>query len=121
MTAAPKLLMTLWMMMLPTEIKLCCKMLGMAMTANRPKWFHEKIFTFPSVGIFAKRRKTTTSASTQLIPWHKNVAQATPATPMLNAVTNRISTAILDVDEQVRKINGVLESPSAEKMPVATL
>ena len=34
MTAAPKLLMTLWMMMLPTEMKLCCKMLGIAMTAK---------------------------------------------------------------------------------------
>ena len=28
---------------------------------------------------------------------------------------------MFDVDEQARKINGVLESPSAEKMPVATL
>ena len=72
-------------------------------------------------GAFAKRRKTTTSASTQLTPWHKNVAHATPATPISNAVTNRISTAMFDVDEQARKINGVLESPSAEKMPVATL
>ena len=96
-------------------------MLGMAMTANRPKWFHEKMRTRPSVGSFTKRRKTTTSASTQLTPWHKNVAHATPATPMLNAVTNRISTAMLEVDEHARKINGVLESPSAEKMPVATL
>ena len=102
-------------------MKLCCKMLGMAMTAKRPKWFHEKTGTLPSVGILEKRRKTTTSASTQLTPWHKNVAQATPATPMSNAVTNRISTAMLDVDEQARKINGVLESPSAEKIPVATL
>ena len=121
MTAAPKLLMTLWMMMLPTEMKLCCRMLGTAMTAKRPRWLHEKTATFPDVGIFANRRNTTTSASTQLTPWQRNVAQATPATPMSNAVTNRMSTAMLDVDEQARKINGVFESPRAEKMPVATL
>ena len=40
---------------------------------------------------------------------------------MPKAVTNRISAPILDSDEQARKMNGVRESPSAEKMPVATL
>ena len=107
--------------MLPTEMKLCCRMLGTAMTAKRPRWLHEKTATFPDVGIFANRRNTTTSASTQLTPWQRNVAHATPATPILNAVTNRISMKMLLVEDAARKINGVLESPSAEKMPVATL
>ena len=53
--------------------------------------------------------------------WEMSVAQATPATPMLNAVTNRISTRMLLVEEIARKMNGVRESPIAEKMPVATL
>ena len=96
-------------------------MLGIATTAIWPSIFQENQTRSPSLGTARTRRATTHRESTQLTPWHKNVAQATPATPMLNAVTNRISTAILDVDEQARKINGVLESPSAEKMPVATL
>ena len=91
MTAAPKLLMTLWMMMLPTEMKLCCRMLGTAMTAKRPRWLHEKTATFPDVGIFANRRNTTTSASTQLTPWQRNVAHATPATPMSNSLGHSFS------------------------------
>ena len=36
------------------------------------------------------------------MPWHKNVAHATPATPILNAVTNKISTATLTVDEAAK-------------------
>ena len=55
----------------------------------------------------------------QLILWQRNVAHATPATPILNAVTKRISTPMLETDEQARKMNGVFESPSAEKIPVA--
>ena len=50
-----------------------------------------------------------------------NVAQATPATPILNTVTNKISAPILAIEEQAKKINGVFESPKAEKIPVATL
>ena len=49
------------------------------------------------------------------------VAHATPATPMPNAVTKRISTAIFEIDDAARKMNGVRESPSAAKMPVAIL
>ena len=66
-------------------------------------------------------KNTTTSARTQLIPWQRKVAQATPATPILNAVTKRMSTPMLESDEHARKINGVFESPRAEKIPVATL
>ena len=70
---------------------------------------------------FFSRRKTTSTASTQLTPWHRKVAQATPATPILNAVTNRMSIPMFAVEEMARKMNGVLESPSAEKIPVAML
>ena len=55
------------------------------------------------------------------MPWQRKVAHATPATPIRKAVTNRISTPMLESEEQARKMNGVFESPSAEKIPVATL
>ena len=42
----------------------------------------------------------------QLMLWQRKVAHATPATPILNAVTKSISTPMLDTDEQARKMNG---------------
>ena len=61
----------------------------------------------------------------QLTPWHKNVAHATPSTPLEkvseNKVTNMISIAIFVSEEIIKKINGVRLSPNAEKIPVATL
>ncbi len=55
------------------------------------------------------------------MPWQIKVAHATPAIPIENTLTNKISTNILAVEEKARKIKGVLESPSAEKIPVAIL
>ena len=109
------------MMILPTEIKLCCKMLGMATIDILPSSFHEKTSAFSVVLILVRCKNTTTTASMQLIPWQIKVAHATPATPILNAVTNSMSIPILESDEQARKTNGVFESPSAEKIPVAIL
>ena len=109
------------MTMLPTEMKLCCRMLGTAITAMRQNSGKENSALFSSVSTPRRRRSTKSTASTQLTPWQRNVAHATPATPILNAVTNRISMKMLLVEDAARKINGVLESPSAEKMPVATL
>jgi len=40
---------------------------------------------------------------------------------MRNVFTNKISTKIFAVDEIARNQNGVLESPRAEKIPVAIL
>ena len=102
-------------------MKLCCKTLGMAMTTNRPSRSPENSTVFPSLGSCFKRRMTTATASTQLMPWHRKVAQATPATPILKAVTNRMSTAMLLKEDTARKIKGVLLSPRAEKTPVAML
>ena len=75
----------------------------------------------PSSGSARRRRRTYSIASTQLTPWHRNVAQATPATPIRKALTKRMSTRMFAVEEIARKMNGVRESPIAEKMPVATL
>ena len=58
---------------------------------------------FSTVSMVRNRRNTTITASTQLTPWHRKVAQATPATPILKAVTKRMSTAMLDRDEAARK------------------
>ena len=55
------------------------------------------------------------------ISWHRKVAQATPATPISKAATNSTSTAMFAVEEPARNRNGVRLSPSAVKMPVATL
>ena len=103
MTLAPKVLMTLCRMMLPTETKLCCRMLGMATMATLPSMFQEKSTTLWVDLKAPMRRNTTTMASTQLTPWHRKVAHATPATPILKPATNRISTPMLDRDETARK------------------
>ena len=121
MTLAPKLLITLWIRIFPTEIKLCCRMLGIAMTAIFANRALENSGMRPCVGTARSRFNTTAIASTQLTPWQRKVAQATPATPMSKAVTNRMSTAMFAVEETARNQKGVRESPSAEKIPVATL
>ena len=102
-------------------MKLCCKMLGTAMAASCRSTRPEKQRTLPCTGIFASRRSTTATASTQLTPWHRKVAQATPATPIRNTVTNRMSTAILAVEEAAKNRKGVRESPRAEKIPLEML
>ena len=66
-------------------------------------------------------RNSASTASTQLTPWHRKVAHATPATPMLKAVTNSTSSAILAMEEAARNRKGVRESPREAKMPVAML
>ena len=104
-------------------MKLCWRTLGTAITTNFRNMGRENTDTGPStrIRIRRSRRSTTSTASTQLTPWHRKVAQATPATPMSKAVTNRISTAILAVEDTARNRKGVRESPMAEKMPVAML
>ena len=91
------------MMMLPTEMKLCCKILGTATMAIFFSRGTEKSLGFSLVSMVRNRRNTTITASTQLTPWHRKVAQATPATPILKAVTKRMSTAMLDREEAARK------------------
>lgn len=85
----------------------------------------ENTAAFPCVSIALRRLNTTTIARTQLTPWHRKVAHATPSTPLVkigeSAVTNRMSIPILAREENIRKRKGVLESPRAAKMPVATL
>jgi len=96
-------------------------MLGIATRATLPKSSHENSGAFSSVLMALNLRKTTVTARMQLTPWQISVAHATPSTPILNPATNRMSAKIFDTDEQARKINGVLESPRAEKIPVAML
>ena len=107
--------------MLPTEIKLCCKILGTATLESSPRKCQEKSLGRVSVSILRKRRNTTVIARIQLTPWHRKVAQATPSTPMPRPATNKMSMPILLTEEQAKKRKGVLESPRAEKMPVAML
>ena len=107
---------------MPTEMKLCCKVLGTAMTAIFFSSAAEKIGALPIPAVSVRiRLSTTTIASTQLIPWQMKVAQATPSTPMPKAVTNKTSIPIFAVEDSARKRKGVRESPSAAKVPVATL
>ena len=68
-----------------------------------------------------RRRSTASTARTQLTPWHRKVAQATPATPMSKAVTKRISTPMLDTEEMARNQKGVLLSPRARMMAATIL
>ena len=65
-TPTPQRLITLWIMMLPMEMKLCCKMLGTAMAAMLPNSLPEKMGIFPATGMPARRRATAVTAKTQL-------------------------------------------------------
>ena len=104
MVPAPKPLMTPWMIMFPTEIKLCCSVLGTAIrTMRRSRKEDQTGASAFSAGISRSRRKTFHTARIQLTPWQRKVAQATPATPIRKAVTNRISMKILAVEEAARK------------------
>ncbi len=96
-------------------------MLGTAITAILLSISHEKTGTGPSVSISDRRFITRARESAQLTPWQRKVAHATPATPMENAFTNKISTATFAADDTARNRNGVPESPRAEKIPVAIL
>ena len=58
-------------------------------------------------------RNITSRDATAHIPWAISVAQATPATPMLNWITKSKSSTILVRLEIIRKIKGVLLSPWA--------
>ena len=62
-----------------------------------------------------------TNASIDETPCARNVAHATPATPMSSAVTDTTSSTILPSDEKIRKYSGVFESPRAVKIPVHML
>ncbi len=57
--------------MFPTEMKLCCKILGMAMTEILPSSRQEKMAARFSVFTPASLRRTTRIARMQLTPWHK--------------------------------------------------
>ena len=82
MTPEPNVLITPCKMILPTEMKLCCKTLGIAIRKIRCKILPEKTGAFSAPSTLDSRRKTTVTASTQLTHWHRNVAHATPATPI---------------------------------------
>ena len=116
--------MTLWMMMLPTEMKLCCKMLGTAMTANRAQQIARRTAARLPLRLDScfKRRMTTATAE------HAADALAQERRPrharhahLEGCNEQDIHGNVAQVEDTARKMNGVLESPSAEKMPVATL
>lgn len=113
-----------WQCSLP-KWSFAARILGMAMTAIFLSMLQENIAAFWWVSIFFKRLNTKITARIQLTPWHRKVAHATPSTPLEktgeSTVTNKISIPILEREEIIRKIKGVLESPRAEKIPVATL
>ena len=102
-------------------MKLCCSVLGIAIRANFLRITQSNRFTGPVHWILHSLLHTVNTASRQLVPWHRKVAQATPETPMENAVTNRISRKMLDTEEIARNTKGVLLSPIAEKIPVERL
>ena len=66
-TPVPNPLITPWIIILPTEIKLCCKTLGIATTAKDFRIWRENSDRFSLVSIFFSLRNTNAIASTQLI------------------------------------------------------
>ena len=102
-------------------MKDCCRMLGIAITKIRRRSGRENMVIFPSVFSRDRRFSRRVMDKTQLTPWQIKVAHATPATSMEKHLTKRMSIRMLAQDEITRKIKGVLESPSAEKIPVEIL
>ena len=100
------------------DTKDCCSMEG------RPIWAMRLTAILWKSGIFSPslpasqgrrfiRRKSTARDATAQMPWAISVAQATPATPMWNRMTNSRSSTMLVRLEIMRKIKGVLLSPWA--------
>ena len=110
-----------WMKIFPTEMKLCCRMLGTAIRLMRPSMFQENSSTRPCVSIDESRFLRAFSASIQAMPCAMKVAQATPATSQWKTATKIRSSTIFPREEPIRKYRGVLESPMELKIPVATL
>ena len=101
-----------WTNRLPTETKLCCKMLGRAMVPMRRSASKEKV----GAGVPAKmcsRRRSTTHESAAETPWAISVAQATPGTPQSKRMTKIRSSTIFPTDEPMRNSSGVRLSPRA--------
>lgn len=120
-TLEPKPLMTPWMTMLPMEMKLCCKMLGTATAAMRLSSGQEKRAAFSAVSIFLNRRSTKIRARTQLTPWHRKGGPGHAVHPHAQSGDEQDVHRDVGQGGGARKKNEVLESPRAEKMPVATL
>ena len=55
--------------------------------------------------------------STALTAWEIRVPKATPATPMWNTTTSRRSKKMFKKQQMIKKYNGLLESPTALKIP----
>ena len=67
-TGAPNPLITLWIKIFPMEIKLCCKILGMAMIKIFLKSSMSNSAGFSGHGIVRSLNHTVNTAMPQLIP-----------------------------------------------------
>ena len=82
----------------------------------------------PSKRIFLSSRRcisfvriSTHNTSTALSACDSIVASAAPATPICNPMTNAISSTILVRQLTIRKYSGLLESPTARRIPAPML
>ena len=121
MTEAPKLLTTDWTMMFPTLTKLCWSIEGTATIRKRRNICASKSGASPAGTVTFNLLTIAMHAAMHETPWHMNVAQATPSTPIPKAVTKSISANIFAVLETARKMKGVRLSPIAVNIPVARL
>ena len=81
----------------------------------------ENFLYFSSVLILNSFTKREIIASIEASPCAITVAHAAPATPILKVMTNSKSRPTFKIDEKIKNKSGVLESPSAVKIPVAML
>ena len=66
-------------------------------------------------------QRTSFKQYSAALPWAIRVAEAAPATPQRNAITNRPSKAIFTREAISIASSGVLESPTALSMEAITL
>ena len=81
------------------------------MTVIRRSSGTEKSGTLPVSGSAESRRSTAMIASTQLTPWQRKVAQATPATPILKGGDKE------DIDKDIRDRGGRKEEEGGAGIP----
>ena len=96
----------------------CCSMEGMPILAIRLAAGISKKVNFKprlasSFSMRTRRRTSTKKEMNAHRPWAIRVAQATPATPMLNLITKSRSRTMLVSADTIRKRRGVLLSPRA--------
>ena len=117
----PKPLTTVWTIMLETEYITACRPPGMPIARVSFRMGREIRISRRARWQLSFRRISATVTMAALMASEITVAMAAPAAPPLHTATNRRSSTTLIRQLAMRKYSGLLESPTARKIPAPTL